>query len=310
MFSLIPPLVVQTLKRWRFTPLLLACVAIAVFLLAMPCNAEGLDDYQNTDFIQLEGVDMFTPQYAAMHDALFRNPTKDEYEAEQLTRLAGIDQDSKVLEVGSGTGHRVALLQQTGCAATGIDSAQSMVAKASSIYPSCKFVHDDILNTRRLTGQGGYTHIALLYFSVYRFQDKPRLFRILHGMLAPGGKLAVHLVNRDKFDPIIPAANPLLGVSAQDYAKSRLTRSAVVFTTVDYVANLEIPQSGDKYVFVETITPKSGGAPVQNRHNLYMPRQKRVLADARDVGFTLVERYDLAPVHYDHHQIYILQKDN
>ena len=301
---------VQTLKKWRLTPLLLACLAIVIILFMMPRNTEGLDDYQNSGFIQLEGVDIFTPQYAAMHDALFRNPDKDAYEVDQLTRLAGIDQDSKVLEIESGTGHRVALLQQSGCTVTGVDSAQPMVTKATSTYPSCKFVHDDILNMSRLTGQGEYTHIALLYFSVYRFPDKPRLFRILHGMLAPGGKLAVHLVNRNKFDPIIPAANPLLGVSAQDYADSRLTRSRVVFTTADYVANLEVPQSGDEYVFVETITPKSGGAPIQNRHALHMPQQKRVLADARDVGFTLVERYDLAPVHYDHHQIYILQKDN
>ena len=310
MFSIIPPLVVQTLKRWSLTPLLLACLAIVVFLFVMPCNTEGLDDYQNTDFIQLEGVDMFTPQYAAMHDALFRDPKKDEYEAEQLIRLSEINQDSKVLEVGSGTGHRVALLQQTGCAITGVDSAQSMVAKASSNYPSCKFVHDNIINMRNLTGQGEYTHISLLYFSVYRFQNKPRLFRILHGMLAPGGKLIIHLVNRDKFDPIIPAGNPLLGVSAQEYADHRLTRSTVVFNTVDYVANFEVPRSGDNYVFVETITPKSGGAPIQNRHALHMPQQKRVLTYARDAGFTLIERYDLAPVHYDHHQIYILQKDN
>ena len=35
----------------------------------------------------------------------------------------------------------------------------------------------------------------------------------------PGGYFVLHLVNRDKFDPILNTADPLHIVSAQKYAK-------------------------------------------------------------------------------------------
>ena len=37
----------------------------------------------------------------------------------------------------------------------------------------------------------------------------------------PGGYLILHLVNRDKFDPILNAADPLHLVSAQKHAKEK-----------------------------------------------------------------------------------------
>jgi hypothetical protein len=40
----------------------------------------------------------------------------------------------------------------------------------------------------------------------------------------PGGTLIVHIVDREKFDPMLPAANPLYIVSPQKYAKERIQK--------------------------------------------------------------------------------------
>ena len=42
--------------------------------------------------------------------------------------------------------------------------------------------------------------------------------------LKPGGYLILHLVDRERFDPIVPAADPLIMVSAQKHAKERITK--------------------------------------------------------------------------------------
>jgi hypothetical protein len=57
--------------------------------------------------------------------------------------------------------------------------------------------------------------------------------------LMPGGSLIIHLVDREKFDPILPPGNPLMFVSPQKYAKKRITHTNLVFDNFDYQANFE-----------------------------------------------------------------------
>ena len=267
-----------------------------------------MTDQPNPEFRQLVGDAIFTPQYVNMYDILFRVQEKDNYEISQLAKYTNMGENSRVLDLGCSTGHRTALLQKITPNVRGVDSSENLVRKAKQQYPSLDLVTDNILESSKLVDHKLYTHITVLYFEVYRHKDKHRLFRILNGMLAPGGKLAVHLVDRNKFDPIVPAANPIQSVSPQDYAKKRLTRSEVRFNTCSYIASLEEPSQGDSYTFVETITPKDGGKPTQNRHELHMPKQRDILAAARDAGFTIVGRFSLEPVGYYHNQVYILQK--
>jgi len=61
--------------------------------------------------------------------------------------------------------------------------------------------------------------------------------------LTPGGFLAVHMVNREKFDPILPAGNPFTIVSPQKYAKKRITTTTVKFDEFEYKSNFDIKQT-------------------------------------------------------------------
>lgn len=296
------------LNNFHVSPLLLICVILAMLLVVKYTTREGMTDSPNSRFQQLIGNAIFTPQYVSMFDTLFRVQEKDNFEVAQVAKFTEMGKYSHVLDIGCSTGHRTALLQKVTSSVKGVDSSANMIKKARREYPSLDLVVDNIIEPSKLIDQKLYTHVTVLYFEVYRHKDKHRLFRILNGLLVPGGKLAVHLVDRNRFDPIVPAANPIQSVSPQDYANERLTRSEVLFSTCSYVASLEEPSQGNDYTFVETITPKDGGKPTQNRHTLYMPRQKDVLAVARDAGFTIVGRFSLEPVGYYHNQIYILQK--
>ena len=62
----------------------------------------------------------------------------------------------------------------------------------------------------------------------------------------PGGHLILHLVDKSKFDPILPAGDPFDIVSPQNYAKKRITSTIVKFDDYDYKANFEeIPNTTD-----------------------------------------------------------------
>jgi SAM-dependent methyltransferase len=298
----------RSVGRGEISTFFIACVVL-VMLLLWSGRREGLVG-QNGGFKQLNNGDIFTPAYSRMHDTLFRDESKEAYEADLLTEVAGIKRDSTVVEVGSGTGHRLACLAaSSGCRPTGLEDNRGLVSLAQNTYPKGDFAHGSIYTSSGLADRGRYSHVLVLNFEVYKHADKARFMRSLYGVLAPGGRLALHLVNRDKFDPAVPASAAFVGVSPQNYTDTRIVRSRVVFDTHDYVSDLKVPSKGDEYVFVETLTPKDGGQTVQNRTNLYMPQQKAVLAQARDAGFSLLERYELDAVGYNHHHIYILQKD-
>ena len=60
-----------------------------------------------------------------------------------------------------------------------------------------------------------------MYFTMYYVKNKIQLIKNCYNWLRPGGYFIVHLVNREMFDPIINAGDPLTMVSAQKYAKKR-----------------------------------------------------------------------------------------
>ena len=50
-----------------------------------------------------------------------------------------------------------------------------------------------------------FTHITCLYFTIYYIKDKRLFFENCFKWLKPHGVLVIHLVNMNKFDPILPS---------------------------------------------------------------------------------------------------------
>ena len=123
-------------------------------------------------------------------------------------------------------------------------------------------------------------------------------------------------MNRDKFDPILPAGDPFHIVSPQSYADKRITTTNVKFDKFDYKSNFElIPANNDtddvNAILHETFKPfKKGGQIRKNKHNFYMPTQAKVLAMAKESGFILFSQTDMIKCQYTHQFLYVLQKPN
>ena len=131
----------------------------------------------------------------------------------------------------------------------------------------------------------------------------------------PGGFLILHLVNRDKFDPILPAGDPFHIVSPQKYADNRITVTNVKFDKFDYKANFELlPENNTddvNAIFHETFKPlKKGGIIRKNEHKFYMPTQAKILSMAKEAGFILFSQTDMVKCQYSQQYLYVLQKSN
>jgi SAM-dependent methyltransferase len=232
---------------------------------------------------------------------------KNDFEIGEITRLIKPTAQSRVLDIGSGNGHHVKLLEKAGYNVEGIDKSSAMVEGAKNKYPKCKFKQADALESMTYP-QNTFTTITCLYFTIYYISDKQLFLQNCYNWLKPGGTLVLHLVNRDKFDPILNAADPLHLVSAQKYAKKRITNSLVKFKDFQYKANFELDKSKNLAEFDETFKDDKSGHVRQNKHKLFIETQKHILSIAKNLGFILHGKVDMVTSQYQYQYIYLLYK--
>ena len=256
-----------------------------------------------------EGPEVYDDFYVNIYDELVYNQLKNDYEVGEIMKITKPTSVSKILDIGSGTGHHVAMLSAQNLDATGVDISQFMVTKAKENYPNEKFVKGDALNSN-LFMPSSFTHITCLYFGIYYFRDKLQFFKNCMKWLMPGGYLVVHIVDRDMFDPILPPANPLIIVSPQKYAAKRITQSKVTFNNMDYVANFDMPPNSDQAVFSEKFYSKDDKKTRKNKHTFKMEPEKSIVEMAKQTGFLVQGKIDLIRVGYEYQYLYVFVKPN
>lgn len=258
----------------------------------------------SSEFIVKRGQDIYDDFYVNIYDALLFNDVKNDYE---IGKIISTKPSSKsvIVDIGSGTGHHVGKLSEMGYNVKGIDTSSAMVKKAKENYPNCDFKVANV--AKNITFQpNSITHILCLYFTIYMIKNKRQFFNNCYNWLMPGGYMILHLVDKNKFDPILPAADVFGGVDPQDYAKERITETSVVFDTHNYKAKFDL--KGDEAKFNETFTNRQNGAVRKHEHKLYMESQQKILSMARDAGFILESESEMKKCRYYNQYIYILQK--
>ena len=173
---------------------------------------------QQNKFVMKQGADVYDSFYATIYNDLVYDNIKNEYEIGEIINTTHPTEQSLILDIGSGTGQHVAALNDKGYPAVGLDLSPGMVGQAKKKFPEMDFKQGNALEFM-LYPADSFTHILCLYFTIYYIKDKTQFIKNCYDWLKPGGYFIIHLVNRDKFDPILNTADPLQLVSAQRYAK-------------------------------------------------------------------------------------------
>ena len=270
-------------------------------------NVEGFE--QKDQFLIKTGPEIYDDFYADIYDYLVFNNLKNDYEVGEIINLSSPSSSSRILDVGCGTGHHVSSLGAKDLDILGIDISPSMIKKAKETYPDYKFKVADALNSNEFEPDS-FTHILCMYFTIYYFKDKKQFFDNCYKWLMPGGYMIVHLVDRKRFDPILPPGNPLMYVSPQRYAKERITSTKVKFTDFSYSADFQLDESNDKATFVEKFKNDSDGKVRKNELTMYMPDIQQIIDEAQACGFFLESKVDLLQCQYEYQYLYVFVKPN
>ncbi len=300
----------RTFKKSSTTDKIFFALAIVVIVIIFVNHGrpqrEGFE--QTKEFSIKKGPMIYDEFYANVYDDLIFNQIKNDYEVGEIINKTTPDTESLILDIGSGTGHHVKSLVDHGLKAQGIDISPAMVKQAKSTYPDLDYRVADALDTMAFPADS-FTHITCLYFTIYYIENKRRFFENCMQWLMPGGYLTIHLVDRDNFDPILPAGDPFGVVSPQSYADKRITSTVVKFNDFDYKSNFEL-HPNDIAIMNETFKYKNNGNVRKNEHKLYMPTQSRILSLAKETGFILLSQIDMLRCQYGNQYIYVLQKPN
>jgi ubiquinone/menaquinone biosynthesis C-methylase UbiE len=261
---------------------------------------------QNEKFIFKDNKDIYDDFYSNIYDFLVFSHVKNDYEISAIINKTKPSQSSVMLDIGCGTGHHVAALSQNGLSVLGVDISPSMISVAKNKYPMYEFEQGDALDLG-LFSYNSITHILCLYFTIYYFPDKNIFFNNCMNWLKPGGYLIIHLVDREKFDPILPPGNPLHIVSPQKYAKERITHTKVTFNDFKYESNFKLEPENNIAIFEEKFKFNDGNTRKQDQ-KLYMENISDIINMAQNTGFIFHAKIDLLKCSYENQFLYIFVK--
>jgi len=267
-------------------------------------NKEGYQ--QNDNFLFKKGSEIYDDFYVDIYDHLVFNKLKDDYEIGAINNKTSPNSKSVILDVGSGTGHHVGKLAQNNLNVTGIDNSASMVAKAKLNYPNYKFINGDVLDISNFNNNQ-FTHILCLNFTIYHFEDKMKFFYNCMEWLMPGGTLIIHIVNREKFSPILPLESPLYVVSSNKDSRDNITKTKITFNDFVYSSNFELESEKNIATFHEKFKFNNGKTRKQE-HILYMNSDDDIINMSQEAGFLIQSKVDLLDCGYDSQYLYILIK--
>lgn len=293
--------------------LALGVVAVGILLLFAVCNCvegptqEGFKGGQEET--ELEDSEIYDEFFSKIYDKLFVVKERVQFEQQSMQEHALAEwpmTETNVLDVGCGVGHHARFFLDKGVGYIGLDKSTAMVQKARSNHPDAKFVRGDAMEAT-LFASRTFSHVLCMYFTFYAFQNQKRLLHNIYSWLKPSGILVLHLVNPDKFDPVLDAASPFPGFSIQKYSKDRVTESEVEFDKFKYRAKFKHSPGDPEVVFEETFTFPDDTTR-HHRHNLHMPSLETVLDTAKGVGFTVKHKEDMTPVEHEYQYLVYLQK--
>ena len=262
---------------------------------------------QNSRYVIKRDLDVFDDFYANYYDELAFSNKKNIFEIGEIITLSNMSPHSKVLDVGSGTGHHVAILAEHNIPVIGLDRSRSMVNYAKTTDPNATFTLGDALD-KSIYPANSFTHVLCLYYTIYYMQDKKKFFENCMKWIMPGGYLVIHLVDKKNFNPIMP--NGMIDFSQKLSDTDRYTKTIMELRDYSYTSDfLQDQNEPDIFILKEKFIDKDNMVR-ENEHTLYMNTQKHILGLAKQQGFIMLGQIDMSPIQYDYQYIYILQKPN
>ena len=303
---------INKIPIWMILLIILALIFILISVYNS-CNdtslREGFISDQKETFVTKKGINLFDDFYANIYDELFFREVVNEYEVGSIINMTKPTNESNMLVLGSGTGHIVNSFAKEDISVTGLDESSSMIKYAKNEYPNLKFIQGSPIKSNTFN-ENQFTHTLCLNMNFYYYKNKKEFMQNVYDWLMPGGYFVVQLVDKNKFDPVVPAAKPFVMINPQSFSKKRITKSSVVFDQFDYTSDFKVfPNDFVQFqeIFKDTSNPGSNKKR-ENVHKMWIPSRASVVSMAKETGFITIAQVDLMMAQLEYQYLYVFQK--
>jgi ubiquinone/menaquinone biosynthesis C-methylase UbiE len=281
-----------------------AYIFLAVLILILYSTTiwmSSIEDFENQEGETFEdSEEIYDDKYASVYNLLWHSNEKLQYEQVSMQDIALAEWPTsavKVLDMCCGTAPHACWFKNLGVDYIGVDISDAMLKKARSDCPTAKFQKGDVTQAH-LFPQKSFSHALLMNFSVYMFPNPKVLSDNAYQWLQPGAYFIVHMVDPDKYDPILDLATPFAAFSLQKYSLERQTDSNIYFDKFKYLGRLNKKKDEDDAEYSETFTyydksDNSGKKYRENKNRWVMPSKERLIDLFKTSGFRHVESVDL-----------------
>ena len=262
--------------------------------------------------------------YSKKYDYIYSDVQRHNLEFKLINALFKKDINTRILDVGCGTGYSVKLFDNNNYDIIGLDKSSHMISKAKLNYPKLEFVNSDILNIfdDGIFDYESFSHILCLGKTIYEIKDKDSFFDNCSSLLSNDGYLIIHLVDRENFIPFVYDKNDKSKIlyNPGDYGKET-NRRIVKFNknnelTSTYKKKINSGNTNSVYNDITpyaTYTDKFVNFKLNktrvNELNLYMPTILKIMNLAESKNFKLFKRLELKPAGYSKEYLFVFNKE-
>lgn len=267
-------------------------------------SAEGFHGFhQKEKFVLKKDDDVYDNFYANIYDLIFNSPDVDYYQVEEVLRNIR-DRGHKFysLDVGSGIGNHVAILNDYGIQSVGVDKSHYMVNYARSKYPNLDFIVGDV-QTSMLFPDETFNMITCFNYTIYEVPNKRQFIKNCFDWLAPGGYFVIHLV-KDKFIPLYSdrGIDTWLPYPFGNRLKQKMSYKVEL--------NMIGGDEKEKGILEEIFQDKETGKVRKNQKAFHLESEAEILRMAQNIGFISLGKVILNPRFFNDETVYILYKNN
>lgn len=260
---------------------------------------------QKSPFIMKNGNDIYDTFYTVVYDDLNKTDERSEYECNKIIELTHPSvNDCVFLDIGCGTGHLVNNLRNRGYQSYGVDISKDMIEHSHKKFPEiqtkCGDAMDPLLYDRLL-----FTHITCMNYTIYHIKDKQQFFQNCYHWLMPNGFLILHLVDKEKYNPMAPMSEHASLKNAIVYGNTRKTDANIEFEDFVYSSSHEFKSDG-RVLHKESFTDNVSKHVRQNELTLYMENKNDIVQMAQKNGFIAHALINLLRDEYQY--IYVFER--
>jgi hypothetical protein len=281
---------------------ILQLVLLMIVMYAVSIWSSGREGFEAGESVTLEDPEKYYDTvYASIYKSLWHSHQKLEYEQVSIRDMALADKakaDIKILDLCCGVAPHGCWFVNMGVDYVGIDNSVPMLNEARKECPSAKFQKGDVTQAA-LFPPKSYSHTLLLGFSAYMFPNIKIVSDNAYLWTQPGGYFIVHLVEPDKYDPLLDLASPFAAFSVQKYSYERQVKSEIFFDDFKYTGTLQKKKNEEDTVFNEVLTyynPETSPGKIKYREQKqrwYMPDLESMIETIKSSGFRMQEKVHL-----------------